>query len=189
MDFIWEVCGRGWGSGAGGKRRGLGPRNDVFTTYKAVTLRGGQRIIAVFSRAVNILEVRREPAEEIIKILKKIISCLFVFLSYRICLLVLKLRGKLKRKLQSLQPCFTLKLNQQQVALDRFLGYIVFAGRGHQKIIEVVVMLMKITGESVKFIGSKYIQESLINMSLQLYITHHRYPKESLNRCCVREIL
>ena len=101
MDFISEVCGRGWGSGAGGKRRGLGPRNDVFTTYKAVTLRGGQRIIAVFSRAVNILEVRREQAEEIIKILKKIISCLFVFLSYRICLLVLKLRGKLKRKLQS----------------------------------------------------------------------------------------
>ena len=31
-----------------GKRRGLGPRNDVLTTCKAVTQRGGQRIITVF---------------------------------------------------------------------------------------------------------------------------------------------
>ena len=30
------------------KRRGLGPRNDVLTTCKAVTQRGGQRIITVF---------------------------------------------------------------------------------------------------------------------------------------------
>jgi len=37
------------GGGARGKRRGLGRRNHVFTTCKAaVTLRGGQRIIAVF---------------------------------------------------------------------------------------------------------------------------------------------
>ena len=33
-------------------------------------------------------------------------------------------------------------------------------------------MLIKIIGESAKFIGSKYIQESLINMSLQLYISY-----------------
>ena len=33
--------------GGGGKRRGLGPRNDVLTTCKAVTPRGGQRKIAV----------------------------------------------------------------------------------------------------------------------------------------------
>ena len=48
--------------------------------------------------------------------------------------------------------------------MDRFigpLGDIVFAGRGHQKIIEVM-MLIKTTGESVKLIGSKYIQEKLI---------------------------
>ena len=32
----------------GGKRRGLGPRNDVLTTCKAITLRDGQRIIAAF---------------------------------------------------------------------------------------------------------------------------------------------
>ena len=31
---------------------------------------------------------------------------------------------------------------------------------------------IKITGESVKFIGSKHIQESHINMSLQLYISY-----------------
>ena len=32
----------------GGESRGLGPRNDVLTTCKAVALRGGQRIITVF---------------------------------------------------------------------------------------------------------------------------------------------
>ena len=34
----------------GGKRRGLGPRNDVLTTCEAITLRDGQRIIAAFFR-------------------------------------------------------------------------------------------------------------------------------------------
>ena len=33
-------------------------------------------------------------------------------------------------------------------------------------------MLIKITGESVKFIASKHIQESHINRSLQLYISY-----------------
>ena len=32
----------------GEESRGLGPRNDVLTTCKAVALRGGQRIITVF---------------------------------------------------------------------------------------------------------------------------------------------
>ena len=32
--------------GCTGKRRGLGPRNDVHTTFKAVALPGGQQIIA-----------------------------------------------------------------------------------------------------------------------------------------------
>ena len=31
------------------------------------------------------------------------------------------------------------------------------------------MMVIKITGESVKFIGSKYIQESLMNMSLFIH--------------------
>ena len=36
------------GGGRGGKGRGLGPRNDVLTTCKAVILRCSQRIIALF---------------------------------------------------------------------------------------------------------------------------------------------
>ena len=37
----------GWGGGER-KRQGLGLRNNVLTTCKAVTLCGGQRIIPVF---------------------------------------------------------------------------------------------------------------------------------------------
>ena len=62
------TTGGGGGGGGGGKRRGLGPRNDVLTTCKAVTLRGGQRIIAVFflSEIFRLLiEARSEPVEEI----------------------------------------------------------------------------------------------------------------------------
>ena len=70
-----KVCGYQGGRGLGGKRRGLGPRNDVLTTCKAVTLLGGQRVIGVFPTVnilVNILiEVRSEQAEEMIKKLKK----------------------------------------------------------------------------------------------------------------------
>ena len=56
---IWDF----WFDGSmvrcrGGKRRGLGPRNDVLTTCKAVTLRGGQRIIALFP-TVNIFRLFR----------------------------------------------------------------------------------------------------------------------------------
>ena len=40
--------GQGGGGGEGEKRPGLEPRNDFLTTCKAVTLCGGQRIIAVF---------------------------------------------------------------------------------------------------------------------------------------------
>ena len=48
----------------------------------------------------NFLEARSEPAEGIRnaqKIETKIISCIVLFLAYRICLSVLKLRGKLQR--------------------------------------------------------------------------------------------
>ena len=62
-----------------------------------------------------------------------------------------------KRKRQSLQPCNFLTYNNARWPIDRFyIGYIVFAGQGHQKIIEVM-MPIKITGESVKFMGSKSI--------------------------------
>lgn len=40
------------------KRRGLGPRNDVFSTCKAVTLRGGQRVIGVFP-TLNTVKFRK----------------------------------------------------------------------------------------------------------------------------------
>ena len=51
-----------------GKRRGLGPRNNVVTTRtcKAATLRVGQQIIAVFRTANFLIEARSKPAEEII---------------------------------------------------------------------------------------------------------------------------
>ena len=52
---VYTHTGRG---GGGGERRGLGPRNDVLTTCKAVTLRGGQRIIALFP-TVNIFRLFR----------------------------------------------------------------------------------------------------------------------------------
>ena len=62
-----------------------------------------------------------------------------------------------KRKRKSLQPCNFLTDNNARWPIDRFYkGYIVFAGRGHRKIIEVM-MLRKITGESVKFMRSKSI--------------------------------
>ena len=64
-----------------------------------------------------------------------------------------------------------LDLNQQQHARSIYRFHRFFAERGHQKIIEVM-MLIKIIGESVKFIGIKYIQEGLIKMSLQLYISY-----------------
>ena len=90
--------GQRWGGGNLEKRRGLGPRNDVLTTCKEVSLRGDQRIMAVFFPTVNILiEERSEPAEEMVQKIKTVISCIFVFLAYHICLLLLKLRGKLKR--------------------------------------------------------------------------------------------
>ena len=52
---------------------------------------------------------------------------------------------KTERKRQSLQRCNFLTDNNVRWPIDRFYkGYIVFAGRGHQKFIEVM-MLRKIT--------------------------------------------
>ena len=57
----------------GVRRRGLGPRNDVLTTCKAVTLRGGQRVIGDFPTLNILIEATSEPepAEEMVKRLKK----------------------------------------------------------------------------------------------------------------------
>ena len=54
-----------------GKKRGLGPRNDVPTTCKTVTMHGGQRVIGVFPTLNILIEARSEPAKKMIKKLKK----------------------------------------------------------------------------------------------------------------------
>ena len=77
-------------------------------------------------------------------------SCIFVFLAYfSICLLVLKFGGNLTASM--------LDLNQQQCAWFRICRLHYFCGRGHQKIVWVM-MLINITEESIKFIGRKYMQ-------------------------------
>ena len=83
------------GGGGGGERRDLGPRNDVLTTCKAVTLRGGQRIIPVFFPQLIFDRSEKRTGRGNDWKIEKIISCIFVFLANRNCLLVLKLRGKL----------------------------------------------------------------------------------------------
>ena len=71
------------------------------------------------------------------------------------------------RKRQSLQPCESVTDNNACLTIIRVdtVGCTVFAGRRHQKIIEVM-MLIEITGETVKFIRNKSIQENFINMRL-----------------------
>ena len=68
-----------------------------------------------------------------------------------------------KRKRRSLQPCKFATNSNACLTIIRVdtVGYIVFAGRGHHTIIEVM-MLIKITGENVKFIRNHSIQESFI---------------------------
>ena len=70
----------GQGGGAGGKRQGLGPRNNVLTTCKSVTLRGGQQVIGVFPTLNILIEARSKPAEEMIKKLKKQYHAFLFFL-------------------------------------------------------------------------------------------------------------
>ena len=65
-----------------------------------------------------------------------------------------------KTKTQATVPATVLTLTSN-IALDRFICYIVFAGRGHQKIMEVVMMLIKITGKRVKFIEVSIFKRAL----------------------------
>ena len=62
-------CSNKAGPEPGGKRRGLGLRNNVLITCKAVTLPCGQQIIIICNYCsiskVNILEARSELAEDI----------------------------------------------------------------------------------------------------------------------------
>ena len=108
--------------GGGGKRRGLGPRNDVLTTCKAVfTPRGGQRIIAVFFplNDLDFLEARSEPAEQIRNAEKyekhNIMHLCFSCISY------LSFGTEIAGET-------VLDLNQQQCTRSIYVGYIAFAG-------------------------------------------------------------
>ena len=77
--------------GGGGETRGLGRE----TTFSQLEKRSADN--SSFFPSVNILtEERSEPAKEITKKLKNNIMHL-CYLAYLICLLVLKLRGKLNR--------------------------------------------------------------------------------------------
>ena len=70
----------GWGGDGGGKRQGLGPRNNVLTTCKSVTLRGGQQVIGVFPTLNILIEARSKLAEEMIKKLIKQYHAFLFFL-------------------------------------------------------------------------------------------------------------
>ena len=111
--------------GGGGERRGQGPRNDVLTTCTAVTLRGGQRIIALFP-AVNIFrlsEARSEPVEEI-KNASKIEKNNIMHLCFS-CISYFSFGTEIAGEIKT-QPCL-IDLNQQQRAPHRFISCIVFA--------------------------------------------------------------
>ena len=80
----------------GGKRRVLVQRNDVLTTCKAVTLRGGQRIIAVYFIQSKYFRGEKRTSRGNNSMTEKnniMPQSLFVFLAYRICPLVLKLQN------------------------------------------------------------------------------------------------
>ena len=84
----------------------------------------------------------------------------FAFLAYRICPLVLKL--------QNASDSYCNRVNTKTTTgagppIEFIVGILFLPG--HENIIEVM-MLIRITGESVKFIGIKSIKESFINTSL-----------------------
>ena len=83
-----------------------------------------------------------------------------VFLAYRICPLVLKLQNASDTHCNRVNN----KTTTSAGLSIEIIGGILFLP-GHENIIEVM-MLIKITGESVKFIGIKSIKESFKNMSL-----------------------
>ena len=92
--ILFETTLRAAGGGGGGKIRGLGPRNDVLNLQSGhpAWWSAGNRCFS-HTKCFDKLEASRQ--EEMIKTLK-IISCIFVFLAYRICLLVLKSRRETK---------------------------------------------------------------------------------------------
>ena len=101
-------------SGEGGKRRGLGPRNDVLTTCKAVALRGGQRIVALFPTVndVNIFRLftsKKRTGRGNQKCLKKLKNKMHLCFS---CISYLSFGTEIEGETKT-QPCL-IDLNQQQ---------------------------------------------------------------------------
>ena len=70
------------------KRRGLGPKNDVLPTGKAITLRS-LCVQCIFYKANQYFRGEKRTS----RLKTSIVACLFVFLAYRICSLVLKLQN------------------------------------------------------------------------------------------------
>ena len=86
----------------------------------------------------------------------------FVFLAYSICPLVLKLQNAIASDTHCNRV--NIKTTTGAGPSIEFIGGILFLP-GHENIIEVM-MLIRINGESVKFVGIKSIKESFINTSL-----------------------
>ena len=113
--------------GEGGGGGDLGPRNDVLTTCKAVTLLCGQRIMAIFTQSEYFWSEKRAGRGKK-SVIEKIIhvSWHFVFLAYRICPSLMKLENT------SDSHCNHVFLtdNKARWTIDRVFDYIVFAGQG-----------------------------------------------------------
>ena len=101
----------------------------------------------------------------------------FVFLAYRICPLVLKLQNASDTHCNRVNN----KTTTSAGLSIEIIGGLLFLP-GHENIIEVM-MLIRITGESVKFIGIKSIKESFINTSLHTLnrFTLHNSDNTSLH--------
>ena len=143
---------------------GLGPRNDVLTTCKAVTQRAGQRIITVFFPAVNIFRLFKSKKrtdtgnQKCLKSWKKSCHASLFFLHI---VFVFRYWNAGETKTQS---CYILTNNN-------VLGGFIYRLRRFCRARITWCWYKKSTGAIVKFIGSKYIQESFIKMSLLLYIS------------------
>ena len=125
---------------------------NTFTTCKAVTLCGSS-------------EVKSEPAKRIIfNNWKKCISCLFVFLTYRICPCKIEatLPALLCKFLTNNNVCWTID------QIDQLYRYIYFSGWReyyYNSSCEITI-----TWESARFIRIKSIQESFIIWAYIVYI-------------------
>ena len=107
---------------------------------KSVTLRVGQRMIAMFLPKVHIWS--EKPAEEISQYIFKNICDTSLFFSHNIFVIGTEIARVTKRKRHSRQPCKFLTDKNARWTIDRvYIGYIVFAGQGHQKIIEVMMLV------------------------------------------------